>query len=139
MNSDVVEVKHYSKKIVWVNGVPRPANREIISRESIGDLPQVTLSLPYVRPPADIIDGIDEEFDGMTNAEVMMIRLTRQAVSGSQDAVKILLDRVLGKPKQFIDTKSLSMNYQDYLEELARRESGIPPGEVHEAKNDYGL
>ena len=135
MNSDVLEIKHYSKSIKWVNGVPQPAYREIISRESVGDLPLVTLSLPYERTPSEIIDDIDKDLEGLTNAEVIMIRITRQAAHGDQDAVKILLDRILGKPKQSIETKTLALNYQDYLEELARRESLANPKE----KNDYGL
>ena len=61
-----------------------------------------------------------------------MIRVARQAATGDQEAVKILLDRVLGKPKIQAEIKSLQMNYQDFLTEIERRENGKAPNEPDE-------
>ena len=57
----------------------------------------------------------------MTNAEVMIVKLARSAAGGDQEATSMLLDRVLGRPKQSVESKNLSMTYADVLKEKAAR------------------
>ena len=122
------------RMIVWgPDGVPRPSSVPTISNQGIADLAAVALSLPYKVPP--IPSGLSEaehlkateayeeelEFEGMTNAEVMIVKLARAAASGNLAATETLLDRVLGRPKQSVESKSMTMTYADVLKEKAAR------------------
>lgn len=74
---------------------------------------------------------IEPRFEGMTNAEVMWIRTAEKAASGDLAATNLILDRVLGKPKQSVESMSMSMSYPEFLEFLAKKEDnkngGIEP------------
>jgi hypothetical protein len=127
------KVVHLDQKIVWVDGKPIAKYTEIINKEAIADLPLAVLGLKYKREQLEIELGIDAEFEGMTNAEVMFIRLARQAAhggKGSGKAATALLDRVLGKPKTSAEVKSVSINYKDYLQQL---------GETLDAEDENSL
>lgn len=128
--------KHFTKTIEWVDGRPRPAYREIISKRAVEELHTTAFSLPYERLPLEIELGIDEDLEGMTNGEVMVIRQARLAASGDSIAYNMLLDRILGKPKQSVEAKTLSLTYQDYLQELARDELNQPAPETKKGVDD---
>ena len=110
------------KIIKWVDGKPVPTEREIISKEAVADLPITVMSVPYKRSPLEIEFKIDEDLEGMTNGEVMMLQMSRSAARGDHKAADMLLDRILGKPKMVSESKNLNINYQDYLEELTRQD-----------------
>ena len=116
-------MRSYESFIVWKDGLPTVTYRRMLTPDTLGDLPVAALSLPYKRSGRDILLDIDTEFDGMTNAEVMNIRLARKAAGGSLDAAKILLDRILGRPKQQVETHTVSETYTQYLERLAEDEN----------------
>ena len=59
----------------------------------------------------------------MSNIEVMWIRLAEKAANGDTGAMNMMFDRILGKPKQSVETASVSMTYQDFLEQLKRSEN----------------
>lgn len=122
------------RMIVWgPDGVPRPSSVPTISRQGIEDLAAVALSLPYKIPevPPNLPDKEHQEavqrredemeFEGMTNAEVMIVKLARSAAGGDAEATSMLLDRVLGRPKQSVESKTMSMTYADVLKEKAAR------------------
>ncbi len=126
------------RMIVWgPDGVPRPSSVPTISKQGIEDLAAVALSLPYKIPevPLDLSDAEHKkavarreeemEFEGMTNAEVMIVKLARSAASGDPDATTMLLDRVLGRPKQSVESKSVTFSYADVLKEKAARAAAI--------------
>jgi hypothetical protein len=107
------------RMIVWgPDGVPRPASTPVLSPKNLEDLATTALSLPFVSDPLSLSD---KEFEGMTNAEVMLVRLARAAAGGSQAATEAMLDRVLGRPKQSLESKSMTMTYADVLREKADR------------------
>lgn len=116
-------MRSYESFIVWKDGLPTVTYRRMLTPDTLGDLPIAALSLPYKRSDRDILLDIDTEFDGMTNAEVMNIRLARKAAGGSLDAAKILQDRILGRPKQQVETHTVSETYTQYLERLAACEN----------------
>lgn len=122
------------RMIVWgPDGIPRPSSVPTLTPQGIGDLAAVALSLPYKIPevPLNLPDKEHQEavarredemeFEGMTNAEVMIIKLARAAASGDQEATTMMLDRVLGRPKQSVESKSMTMTYADVLKEKAAR------------------
>jgi len=137
------------RMIVWgPDGVPRPSSVPTISKQGIEDLAAVALSLPFkpkeipfeltVPLPLDASEvqknaremalmeaehelEQEREFEGMTNAEVMIVKLARSAAGGDPVATSMMLDRVLGKPKQSVESKSMTMTYADVLKEKAAR------------------
>lgn len=111
------------KIIKWVEGKPVPTNVEILDKAAVAELPITVLSLPYERSELEKELGVDEEFEGMTNAEVALVIQARRASKGDSDALTMLLDRVIGKPKQHIENKNLNLTYEDFINELARKET----------------
>ena len=112
------EVVHKQRIIKWIDGKPVPVDREIISKEAIAQLPATALSLPYKRTDLEIELGIDEDFDGMTNGEVMMVVMANDAARGNHKAADMLLDRILGKPKMTTENKNLNISYEQYLQSI---------------------
>jgi hypothetical protein len=108
--------KSYESFVVWENGVPRVELRQMLEKENLMDLPLAALSLPYLRTPKEVFLERDAEFEGLTNAEVMNIRLARKAARGDTWATKDIQDRVLGKPKQQIEKHTISETYDQFLE-----------------------
>ena len=109
------------KIIKWVEGRPVPTNVEILDKEAVAELPIAVLSLPYERSELEKEFEMDEEFEGMTNGEVALVIQARRASRGNSDALAMLLDRAIGKPKQHIENKNLNLTYEDYIKELARK------------------
>ena len=128
-------IKHYERYISWIDGAPVPATREILRKEVFEVLPTTVLSLPYEPTPSDIELGQQDRFTGMTNGEVMLLRIAEQAAGGDQDAAKMLLDRILGKPRQHVEVKKLTMTYQDFLEQVATNEKTI----TEKVPNEFDL
>jgi hypothetical protein len=122
------------KVIEWKDGKPIPVTKPILSKDKIANIAQAAISLEY-REEDDVL-GIDKEYYGLSIAEVLFIKMARSAAStGDIKVISALLDRVLGKPKQEVESKNLNMTYQDFLEQLARNEgevNGNSEGEIIE-------
>ena len=125
--------------ITWTKeGMPVPSSVPALTRQGVEELAITAMSLPF--EPPDVPDYLPEgskerevaqyerdremEFVGMTNAEVIAIKMARRAAAGDKDAVKELWDRTLGKAQQRVESKSVTMTYEDVLKEMARREQG---------------
>lgn len=115
--------------IQWVNGVPEPTYGNI-NPSSIKQLATTALSLPYEGDYNEElgINVIDPRFEGMSNAEVMWVRMAEKAAAGDIDAAKTILDRVLGKPKQSVETTTMTLTYPEFLEHLAKQEEKAKNG-----------
>jgi len=106
-------------EIEWVDGLPCTVYKPLITKDAIKQLAQVSLSLEY-NPNLS-----EESYDGLTVGEVAMIKIGQKAAEGGKDAlenIRLLLDYSVGKPKQEIETKSLNLTYQDYLDEIGKSE-----------------
>jgi hypothetical protein len=102
------------------NGLPRVVGKEIISKAAVNDLNNAAFTLPYVLEVdenGEVLEG-EKEFEGMINAEVAAIRRARSAAKGDYDSHVFMLDRICGKPKQSVESTSMSMTYQEYLNTL---------------------
>ena len=150
------------RTITWGrDGLPVPTNVPLLSKPGIENLAVVAASLPYkvpdlVLPPAPAVDAskmdaeryelekarliaeheAELEFDGLTNAEVMFIKIARRAASGDSAAENTLLDRMLGKPKQSVESKNLNLTYEDLLREKAARGSEVIDVKVESSAPD---
>ncbi len=109
--------------IKWVDGRPVPAYTKMINKEAVSQLPLTVLSLPYKRTQLEKDLQVDEEFEGMSNAEVAMIRLADAAAHGSYKAIDMLQDRVIGKPMISTENKNITLTYEDLLDVIARKEN----------------
>ena len=111
--------------ITWINGVPEPTYGKIVNPQSVKKLAQVAASLPYEGEWDEDLEMyvLDPRFKGMSNVEVMWIRLVEKAANGDMAATNMILDRILGKPKQSVESASVSMTYQEFLKEIAKREN----------------
>lgn len=126
--------------IEWdpATGLPVPVSRPVLTVPQIEALASTSLSLLY-EPEEPVATDFttkqayetarakwEEErskYAGMTCAEVMMVRLAQRAADGNQAATSELLDRVLGRPKQTSEVKSVSMKYEDYLKKVAEEDA----------------
>lgn len=117
-------VQNVERKLIWENGMPVIRYQNVIKKEAITELTKHALSQPYEGEwdEAEQCYKIDPRFVGMTKAEVIEHRLVDKAASGDILAIEKIKDRLLGKPKQQIESKNLNVTYEDYLNELAREE-----------------
>ena len=94
----------------------------MINKEAVSQLPLTVLSLPYKRTQLEKDLGMDKEFEGMSNAEVAMIRLAEAASRGSYKAIDMLQDRIIGKPKISVENKNINLTYEDLLDAIVKKE-----------------
>lgn len=80
--------------------------------------------------------GISSEFEGrrLTKAELLMIQLVERGCSGDMVAIKEILDRLLGKPAQFINAEIKQTSYYDFLMQIVHDEQRDKPTKVIEVK-----
>lgn len=126
--------------ISWdpATGLPVPSSRPVLSAPQIEALAATALSLPYdpEKPAKSDFTSEDgykaaldkwqaevDKYAGMTCGEVMMVKLAQHAAEGNHAATEELLDRVLGRPKQSSEVKSVSMRYEDYMQKIADDEA----------------
>ncbi len=94
----------------------------MINKEAVSQLPLTVFSLPYKRTKLEKEKGIAKEFEGMSNAEVAMIRLADAAAHGDQKALDMLQDRIVGKPMVSTENKNITLTYEDLLDSIAKKE-----------------
>lgn len=125
-NSFQPPAKGQKVMITWVNGVPEPTYGKIVNVQSVKKLAQVAASLPYEGEWDEELEMfiIEPRFKGMSNVEVMWVRLAEKAANGDVGAMGMIFDRILGKPKQSVETASVSMTYQEFLTELSKQQNG---------------
>jgi hypothetical protein len=119
--------------IRWENGQPVPVYADPINKDQMSSLITAALSCEYegeIDPETGEQYRFDPRFAGMTNAEVMAIRLAEKAASGHDKSITEILDRVLGKPKQSVESVGVKMNFRDYLDMLAKNEEAQDKAEV---------
>jgi hypothetical protein len=133
------DIVHYESVINWSNGEPVVEYKQMLTKGVVGELPIAALSMPYtleeldkVRSETERFLGIDEHLVGKSIGEVMNIRLARKAANGDKEAYRILQDRILGKPKQEVQSTSVSMTYSEYLDNLPEDEEEIMEANVND-------
>jgi hypothetical protein len=93
--------------------------------------------ISYLVAPANIegaytVDDIipDDEKGSMSYARYLAWKLYFQACTGSDKAMREILDRLLGKPAQFQETIQHTMTYTSFLDDCVARDAEfeqIPP------------
>ena len=96
------------------DGTPIVKVVPFMTKAQIGDITAAAISLPY--------EGPEPEYQGQTNAEVMLTKVAKRAAfSADIEDVELLLDRSIGKAKQLTENLKVTVTYEDYLKDLARR------------------
>ena len=72
----------------------------------------------------DLYTGDDKRFKGKTRLEAALLSLG-DASSHDADARKEFLDRILGKPKQRIDSTHVSLDLTSFLSNLVAEENAV--------------
>lgn len=117
----VAVVQH--RLVTWdPNGAPMVTSAPMLTKPQIQTAISAAAALPFHDPL-----GLEPEFAGMCNLEVMLIKMARSAAGtslfGEREA---LLDRLIGKPKQSSEVTKVTFSYEDYLSKLAE-EGGAAP------------
>lgn len=114
--SPIPEHQGETKLIKWVDDKPVPVTERMLSSDHVHDLVSCAASLPY-NAEDDFYDLFPELY-GLSYLEVALIKLAQQAAGGSLGATEALLDRIVGKPKQSIEKKTINLSYQDLLDSI---------------------
>jgi len=117
----------YLGRVHWHDGVPVPVQQAVINKQVLADQLVTMLSLPYkgkaIANDLGQTEFIpDPTYEGLTNAQVMLAKLVEGASAGSLEHTRELLDRLLGKPKQHVESVNMQLTYEDYLDQLAKQE-----------------
>lgn len=116
----------YAGMLVWQDGQPRA----VVSRNfdgpkteaSLRTLMQEVLNLPYT--------GQNPNLKGLTKGEAMIITLADKASVGDMAAVKEMLDRILGRSTQSIQSVSVTGTLEEYLDAIAEKTAPTMPKDV---------
>lgn len=69
-------------------------------------------------------EGDKEQHAGKTKFEAMTDSVADKAADGDLDAVNIVFDRTVGKPKQTVESVNVNTTLAEYLDEV-RKNSGV--------------
>lgn len=125
----------------WSEGMPTPRGRRPMAKEQVQQIHHAAAALPYRGEwsPEQQAWIIDPKYEGKTMVEVAIIRRFEAAAAGDANAYKDVMDRVLGKPKQALESVNMNLSYTEMLDMLD--DSGwreIPQTLDVEAQEDWG-
>ena len=115
------------RKVVVVNNKPIVEVVSVTPPEDVHRVAGAALSLEFT----DTLGDSPPRFIGRTNLEVAFMKVAESAAKGNLDALSLLLDRYIGRPKQSIETKKVVVDYVGYLKAKAE-------GEVPRVTDDAG-
>lgn len=107
------------------NGMPVPVYRQPPTHDELRAEILNAFCLPYTGardPEGDLLPD-ESQYVGKSKLEVMMHRVSDRAALGDMEAVNFMFDRTIGKPKQHVESVSVTMSYQDFLKEIAQDDS----------------
>ena len=105
------------KLVKWENGVPVPVYTEPVTPQSVTKLIRheyATEYEPLLDPEGNPLFG-EDRYIGLTKAEAAAVRFTNASARGDMDATKFIYDRILGKPKQQVETISMTLTLEEFL------------------------
>jgi len=75
--------------------------------------------------PYDADPILEPDFIGLTHGQVVMFRQIKLAAEGEGSSVDRVLNRMIGMPVQTTKNLNVRTTYQEYLDEIARKEGLI--------------
>ncbi len=113
--------------VIWENGAPVLADVPMFTRAQVSELALAAASQPYIDENDELAIELGlppSRFYGKSNLEVMLIKQAENSAK-TGEGVDAILDRLIGKPKQSVESVKVSVSYEDWLKEVARREDPI--------------
>lgn len=105
--------------ITWdAAGNPQVVSEDVLTKAAINDLYMAAAAQMYEPEPGNAVDA---QYAGLTCAEVMVRKQIMAAARSG--AAEIVMDRLVGRPKQSTEVTKLNLTYEDTLREIARKES----------------
>lgn len=111
----IVPGARVTQKMVLHNGQPLLKKSVHLYREDLEDMLITIMSNP------EKFDVENLEQNG-SFTERMIYALAQRASEGDMDAIKYIFDRILGKPTQKKESRSISGTYEDFLKMLNKQE-----------------
>lgn len=112
----------------WVDDRPAPKKSKNMVKEQIYQLYVAAVSSRYIGEwdPESQSYYIDERFEGCTNMEVMVMKEIEESLTSNGGSARTrVLDRILGKPKQQVESMNVNANLMDFLEQVAKDQGFI--------------
>jgi hypothetical protein len=109
-----------SSAIRWENGVPIPVRMETINKNYIPTLLEILVSEEYEGHLDETGERfIDSRYAGNSYLEAILRQMVEGAAAGNAKSAEMVLDRLMGKPKQAIESVNMNMSYEQFLDRLA--------------------
>lgn len=112
-----------SRYLIWKEGVCYPVANVPVTPAIAKHITAAAAACPF-EPRDGYAD--DARFEGLSNLEVAAIRRAEAAAYGDLESQKWIHERIEGKPRQQIESLTVTATYKDYLAELAKREAENP-------------
>lgn len=109
---------HTDSLVRWVDDVPHPTVGKSLAKQQLAAVQLAMLSAPYLGTynPDTGLHEIEPGFENTTNFTAAALKLAMKAASGDVQAYNAALDRVIGKPKQAVESVNMSMSYTEWLD-----------------------
>ena len=106
------------------NGVPVKKCRVVMKKEDIQEMKFHAASQMYVGDWDPVAQDyiVDERYVGMTKLEVAQHKQMDAAARGDGQALEKIEDRLMGKPKQQVESVQISATLEDFLARVAEQE-----------------
>jgi hypothetical protein len=96
--------------VAYVNGHIIPTGKKPVTGQQLIDSLSDALT--------ELYDGEDPSKMGMTRKEAAMTAWARKAADGDLDAIRMLADRILGKPIQQVNSLNVTTDLKSFLSSL---------------------
>ncbi len=111
----------------WEGGQPVVRDVPMLTKTQIQEIGAAALALPYSEPGDALAIELGlqpSEFYGRPLYEVMKIKQAREAArTGDTAIIESIEDRVVGKPKQSVESHSIKETYEEYLARISREDA----------------
>lgn len=115
--------------IVWENGIPKKKYKLVMAKEDIQEM-KIHAATQMYHGEWDPINQtyiVDPRYEGLSKIEVAQHKLMDKAAAGDIDALSKIEDRILGKPKQQVESLQISATLESFLEKVAKDEGMVSP------------
>lgn len=111
--------------IVWENGVPVKKFKLQVAKEDIQEMKLHAATQTYYGDWDPINQEYipDPRYEGLSKIEVAQHKLMDKAAAGDIQALAQVEDRILGKPKQQVESLNISTSLESFLEKIALSEN----------------
>lgn len=110
--------------IVWENGVPVQKHKVVITKQDIQSMKYHAAVQMYHGEwdPVNECYIPDKRYEGLSKIEVAQHRLMDKAASGDTAALFQIENRMLGMPKQQVESLNINATLEGFLEKVAQGE-----------------